>query len=108
MNDCILAMNKRKNTEHRWNVGHPMDIVAINYSRDVGWAGALTAEICRSEPSTALVTFNYDHRPEIGVYRVLLPAEKNVVDCADNPQFIRGEIWFDLGAIVVGQSGGRR
>jgi hypothetical protein len=33
---------------------------------------------------------------------------QNVLDRVDNSQFVRGEIWFDLGAIVVGQSGGRR
>ena len=48
------------------------DIIAVNYSRDAGWAGELTVEICRGAPSTAIVTFNYDLRPEIGVYRISL------------------------------------
>jgi hypothetical protein len=47
--------------------------IAINYSREVGWAGALIAELCAGEPSTAIVTFNYDGRPELGVYRTVLP-----------------------------------
>jgi hypothetical protein len=48
--------------------------IAINYSREVGWAGALIAELCATDPSTAIATFNYDGRPEIGVYRATLPA----------------------------------
>ena len=49
------------------------EIVAINYSRDVGWAGTIAAEICRDEPSTVDVTFNYDGGPEIGVWQQMLP-----------------------------------
>jgi hypothetical protein len=48
------------------------DAISIHYSRDVGWSGALIVELCRTNPSTALVTFNYDGRPEIGVYRTVL------------------------------------
>jgi hypothetical protein len=48
------------------------DIIAIIYSRDVGWAGAIAAEICRDEPSTVDVTFNYDGGPEIGVWQHML------------------------------------
>jgi hypothetical protein len=48
------------------------DAVSIHYSRDVGWSGALIVELCRAAPSTVLVTFNYDMRPEIGVYRTTL------------------------------------
>ncbi len=52
------------------------DVVAINYSRDVGWAGALTAELARDQPSSVDVTFNYDGRPEIGVWQqTVSPAE---------------------------------
>jgi hypothetical protein len=58
------------------------EIIAVNYSRDAGWAGGLMAEICSGEISTAIVTFNYDRRPEIGVYRALLPDDtfRKVVD----------------------------
>jgi hypothetical protein len=45
------------------------DTVAINYSRDAGWTGSVIAELCRGQPSTIQVTFNYDRRPEIGLYR---------------------------------------
>jgi hypothetical protein len=51
------------------------DPISIHYSRDVGWSGALIVELCRSDPSTVLVTFNYDGRPEIGVYRTQLSEE---------------------------------
>ncbi len=52
------------------------DVVAVHYSRDVGWAGALTVELCRDEPSTLEVTFNHDGRPEIGVWQqAVAPAE---------------------------------
>jgi hypothetical protein len=50
------------------------DVLAINYSRDAGWAGGLIVEICRDQPSTALVTFNYDGGRELGVYLAALPA----------------------------------
>jgi hypothetical protein len=50
------------------------DVIAINYARDAGWNGGLMTEICRGAESTAIVTYNYDDRPEIGVYRHLLPA----------------------------------
>jgi len=50
------------------------DVVAINYSRDVGWAGSLIAEICRDDPSTVDLTFNYDGGVEIGVWEQRLPA----------------------------------
>ncbi len=49
-------------------------VVAVNYSRDAGWSGGLMAELCRDIESTVIVTFNYDTRPEIGVYRQALPA----------------------------------
>jgi hypothetical protein len=49
------------------------DVVAINYSRDVGWAGALTIELCREEPSTLEVTFSHDGKSEIGVWQQKLP-----------------------------------
>jgi hypothetical protein len=52
------------------------ETIAINYSRDVGWAGAIAAEICRDEPSTVDVTFNYDGGPEIGVWQQMLPPEQ--------------------------------
>jgi hypothetical protein len=46
--------------------------ISIHYSRDVGWAGSLIVELCKAEPSHVLVTFNYDQRPEIGVYQAPL------------------------------------
>jgi hypothetical protein len=52
----------------------PPDVVAINYSRDVGWSGALIAELCSEEPSTVGLTFNYDGGAEIGVWEQRLPA----------------------------------
>jgi hypothetical protein len=52
------------------------DVVAINYSRDVGWSGAIIAELCRDEPSSVDVTFNYDGGPEIGVWQQTLSPEE--------------------------------
>ncbi len=49
--------------------------VAINYSREVGWSGGVIAELCRGQTSTAIVTFNYDHLPEIGTYHATLSNE---------------------------------
>jgi hypothetical protein len=49
-----------------------VDVVSVHYSRDVGWSGALIVEVCRTAPSTVLLTFNYDQRPEIGVYQASL------------------------------------
>jgi hypothetical protein len=49
---------------------------AINYSREVGWAGVVMAEFSRQGPSFVLVTFNHDGRPQIGRYRSALSAEQ--------------------------------
>jgi hypothetical protein len=48
------------------------DTVAINYSREAGWTGGLIAELCRGGPSTVIVTYNYDRKPEIGTYHSAL------------------------------------
>lgn len=49
---------------------------AINYGRDVGWSGSVMAELVRGAPSTVIVTFNYDDRPQIGCYRCVLPESR--------------------------------
>ncbi len=52
------------------------DVVAINFSRDVGWSGQEVLELAKSGPSTVALSFNPDGRPEIGLWRATLPPER--------------------------------
>lgn len=46
--------------------------VFINYNHDVGWSGARIAGFSYREPSIARVTYSYDDRQEIGLWRAAL------------------------------------
>ena len=50
--------------------------VAVNYSLGVGWSGSVAIEIQHDGDSTVLTTFNDDGRPEIGLWRSVVPATK--------------------------------
>ena len=56
-------------------VNPPADPVAINYSKQVGWSGAVTVELIRGGTSTLIMTFNDDGKPEIGMWQGSLPDE---------------------------------
>jgi len=47
--------------------------VAIHFSRDVGWSGSEVMELSRDAASSLDLSFNYDGRPEIGVWQATLP-----------------------------------
>jgi hypothetical protein len=47
----------------------------LHYTRDVSWTGVLMAELAHQGPSTVALTFNYDGRPEIGVYQKTISPE---------------------------------
>jgi hypothetical protein len=51
-------------------------VVAVNYSRDVGWAGSVVLEVQRDGASTLATTFNDDGTPEIGLWRATVPSKK--------------------------------
>lgn len=50
--------------------------IAVNYSRDIGWAGTLAIEVQRVGESTVFQTFNDDGTPEIGLWRSPVTAAK--------------------------------
>jgi hypothetical protein len=53
----------------------PMDgaVIAINYSRGVGWSGTEALELVRKGESTMLLTFNHEGPAQIGVWKHALP-----------------------------------
>jgi hypothetical protein len=50
--------------------------IAVNYSRDIGWAGTLAIEVQRAGESSVLQTFNEGDTPEIGLWRSPVTAAK--------------------------------
>jgi hypothetical protein len=52
------------------------DVVAINFSRGVGWSGHELLELVKGSVSTVELTFNYDGRSEIGVWQTVLPVQR--------------------------------